>query len=891
MSAPARHGHDEMGAGWRCGGSVSQVQKDGICLFHALLSELHRLDVSCVNVQQLRHVLLSWVVENSSTAFYGLAVSAWISGETGEMVEKYVQRMRRPSEWGGIVELFAASQTFGVSVCLWELDGADGSYVCRHCVGRNGLSGICSTPPAVHLFYDGVNHYDIFVPDSLELMPSALAVSNAVSLASCDTDGDATCLVASDAASLTSSEAASLAESDSDLSSIITLTTFDATDLTESDSDLSSVESTHSTSDTASLAASDAVDLAVSHVARLTASRVDKPAELPNISLTGMLQYPEKWCSVCQVKAIVVGIQCSGCYTFLEQLGGGSEKSGKPLEWVVAAICKDGSGKYWKHPAFEDFEPVFLSARESDILGLLPHTLSKEKKAERDKVRKRLHKRLDQFKQRQAAGGQKRQRIGGDGESMGTPLVNAARSSTASSATASTPNTDFVQRKQPKCGDPADHNTWRKRPGRGPPGRTAWNPITYQWVKPVSKPRGRPTRETLGKVWIDWAGEYVDSSDPRALPDFVNPAALREMEIRLEKEQERLARLQSCADVEPHKRPTDLFGRLVIEPATPAPLSEYRARHEEYLQNIQYGPLVQSSVSHVPPTELEHALTRVDKHHDEPRLSALNARRIELYEYKLEQMDLIVCANCSRLKLVDITPANVKVCFQSNALSVDGVGSTDSFKNALLTLTCCTCPCLRQGWCCEVCCEDGEKLSAANHMDPAPRGRPLAEWETKLSEIQNAGGDVSWLPPKPPAGAHYPPVYYTATLAETLLVTRFRTVMSCRHMPLYHKKFRGRALQLKSSHCSATHPHCTRVCCACLRCAHLLCTHLHCARVCYACPCSARLCSARLCSSRVCCACLCCARVCCAHVCCARVCCARVCCAHRLCLLPSCWRP
>lgn len=42
--------------------------------------------------------------------------------------------------------------------------------------------------------------------------------------------------------------------------------------------------------------------------------------------------------------------------------------------------------------------------------------------------------------------------------------------------------------------------------------------------------------------------------------------------------------------------------------------------------------------------------------------------------------------------------------------------------------------------------------------------------------------------------AHYPPVYYNATLAETLLVTRFRTIMSLRHMPLMHQKFRGHTI-------------------------------------------------------------------------------------------------
>jgi hypothetical protein len=402
----------------------------------------------------------------------------------------------------------------------------------------------------------------------------------------------------------------------------------------------------------------------------------------------------------------------------------------------------------------------------------------------------RLSRKLKRFREeRERKAGAKQSR---PAESQVTPAKSAAG---ACGAPLRTPLTEqhTVGRAGGLVGDPNDPSTWKARKGKGTAKLSAWNPIAHQWVKPVSKGRGRPTRDTLGKVWLDWAGEYVESSDPRAQPQFVNPSALREMEIRLEKEQDRLAKLQSCADVQPHKRPTDPFGRVIVEPATPAPLSEYRARHDEYLQNIQYGPLVHSNVSDVPPTQLERALGRVGKHKDEPRLSALNARRIELYEYKLEQMDLMLCTNCSRLRLVDVAPSNTKVSLKSDVS--DTLGSTQRKRLTLRTQLLCVCS--PQDWCCDTCCEDCDKLSAANHMDPAPKGRPLTKWQEKLIEVQKAGDDVSWLPPKPPAGAHYPPVYYTATLAETLLVTRFRTVMCYRHMPLYHKKFRGRTPSLR----------------------------------------------------------------------------------------------
>ena len=105
------------------------------------------------------------------------------------------------------------------------------------------------------------------------------------------------------------------------------------------------------------------------------------------------------------------------------------------------------------------------------------------------------------------------------------------------------------------AGDPSDQTTWYAREARKcTVKRPAWNPITGMAVVAVRKKQGRPTRDTLGKVWLDWAGEYVDPADPRAQPPFVDPAAVREMEVRLEKEQQRVAKHQAPADVKPHQR-------------------------------------------------------------------------------------------------------------------------------------------------------------------------------------------------------------------------------------------------------------------------------------------------------------------------------------------------
>jgi hypothetical protein len=168
--------------------------------------------------------------------------------------------------------------------------------------------------------------------------------------------------------------------------------------------------------------------------------------------------------------------------------------------------------------------------------------------------------------------------------------------------------------------------------------------------------------------------------------------------------------------------------------------------------------LLQSNVSDFGETKLERDLDIVGKHEDRPRLSELSARRIELYEWNLEQLDVCVCTNCGRRLLVDRPPANATT------------------------------------WKCDKCRGNAMLLTEVNHMDPAPCGRPLKEWLKKEKEMREKGEDVSWLPRRPPKEARYPQVYYEATLAETMLVTRFRTVMSIRHMPLYHKKYRGHTI-------------------------------------------------------------------------------------------------
>ena len=117
--------------------------------------------------------------------------------------------------------------------------------------------------------------------------------------------------------------------------------------------------------------------------------------------------------------------------------------------------------------------------------------------------------------------------------------------------------------------------------------------------------------------------------------------------------------------------------------------------------------LLQSNMSDFGGTKLERDLNIVGRHEDRPHLSKLSARRIELYEWNLKQLDVCVCSNCGRRPLVDRPPANATT------------------------------------WKCDKCRSNAILLTEVNHMDPAPCGRPLKEWQTKHNEMVKKGEDVS----------------------------------------------------------------------------------------------------------------------------------------------------
>ena len=64
----------------------------------------------------LRQQTAAWIYHHADCSFGDIPLREWIGHETGETVSQYCSRMRLPSEWGGVIELFAISRIFGVGV-------------------------------------------------------------------------------------------------------------------------------------------------------------------------------------------------------------------------------------------------------------------------------------------------------------------------------------------------------------------------------------------------------------------------------------------------------------------------------------------------------------------------------------------------------------------------------------------------------------------------------------------------------------------------------------------------------------------------------------------------------------------------------------------------------
>ena len=316
--------------------------------------------------------------------------------------------------------------------------------------------------------------------------------------------------------------------------------------------------------------------------------------------------------------------------------------------------------------------------------------------------------------------------------------------------------------------------SWLKAPSNTAKGFGTWRAREAGWIfcpEPldpghngngwVARERANPVvkgKRKHGEVWVPWAmadngrrGKMMDKSTPQgAWAAAHEPPSVYANRLQREKVASKKAAAHAAATPQQavFVYPKDDFGRKRI--ATVEGLQSSFARSQAHYD--------QSRVVAGLPTLLESTSGRASNVHraDEPRLTNVNARRIEHYEAHLQQMRLVYCQRCDCRLLVLNASSDV---FGPNG--------------------------------CSVCERDGKRYAVFNCMNPAPSNR-------LEQALRAAKADAKRNLPLPmlrhPPGARYPPCFYEASLVEELLVTRFRTVMSIRHMPLKHRKYRGHTI-------------------------------------------------------------------------------------------------
>eukprot|EP00928_Gymnodinium_smaydae_P030848 TRINITY_DN22814_c0_g1_i1.p1 TRINITY_DN22814_c0_g1~~TRINITY_DN22814_c0_g1_i1.p1 ORF type:complete len:584 (+),score=140.99 TRINITY_DN22814_c0_g1_i1:51-1754(+) len=128
------------------------------------------------------------------------------AGSDGDTrVLRYVERMRRPTEWGSGLEALSAAYVYGRPVHVWSRQGAS-------VLEPPKLAAASSRPQAIRLMHNGRNHWNSLLPSTSGAEASAAAAASASASAELQEQEDAA-LAAALAASLATFDLGSSAAS------------------------------------------------------------------------------------------------------------------------------------------------------------------------------------------------------------------------------------------------------------------------------------------------------------------------------------------------------------------------------------------------------------------------------------------------------------------------------------------------------------------------------------------------------------------------------------------------------------------------------------------------------------------------------------------------------
>ena len=136
---------------------------DGSCLFHALATGLGCPAGAGLS---LRSEMADWIARNADAAVGPNSLRHWLQHGHGMTPQQYAANLRRPSTWGGGVEMACLAATAGVAVEVYErTNAAEHTMIARfEPNAEGGALAPAGSDERLCVAFTGGNHYELLRP-------------------------------------------------------------------------------------------------------------------------------------------------------------------------------------------------------------------------------------------------------------------------------------------------------------------------------------------------------------------------------------------------------------------------------------------------------------------------------------------------------------------------------------------------------------------------------------------------------------------------------------------------------------------------------------------------------------------------------------------------------
>jgi hypothetical protein len=130
------------------------VPGDNSCFFHAIGVLLH------TKGPYVKQLCINGIIQFADHSHNGTSIRQWIEMD-GYSVDKYVSQLKKPSFWGGAIEMHVLCTLLGKPIVVYELK--PGNIGNKIAVFHEDLAKTCEP---LSLLYLNKNHYAALVPVS-----------------------------------------------------------------------------------------------------------------------------------------------------------------------------------------------------------------------------------------------------------------------------------------------------------------------------------------------------------------------------------------------------------------------------------------------------------------------------------------------------------------------------------------------------------------------------------------------------------------------------------------------------------------------------------------------------------------------------------------------------